>query len=87
MRRVANIVFGVSLLAAVLSAWFAPRLISWYYTPPVELGVTCKPAVEWGIAVYRKTVLAGAGAGFLVGLGVAWLFRSFGRTAEPSASA
>ena len=67
MKRALGIVFAVALLTVLLVGWFAPGLIAWYYSPPVELGVTCKPAVEWGIAVYRKTLLAGTAAGFILG--------------------
>lgn len=67
--------FGGGLAVTALTAWFGPRLISWYYSPPVELGVTCKPAVEWGIAVYQKLVLAGTGAGFALGAAAALVFR------------
>lgn len=73
MRRALTVVFGVALLTSVLAAWYAPGLIAWYYTPPVELGVTCKPAVQWGIDVYRKTVLAGALGGVVLGAFVAAL--------------
>ena len=75
MRRSLTIVFGGGLAVTALVAWFGPRLISWYYSPPVELGVSCKPAVEWGIAVYQKLVLAGTGAGFALGAAAALVFR------------
>ena len=75
MRRSLTIVFGGGLAVTAAVAWFGPRLISWYYSPPVELGVSCKPAVEWGIAVYQKLVLAGTGAGFALGALAALVFR------------
>lgn len=75
MRRILTIAFGAGLVVTAGVAWFGPRLISWYYTPPVELGVSCKPAVEWGIAVYQKLVLAGTGAGFALGVAAALVFR------------
>ena len=75
MRRPLTIIFAGGLAVTAAVAWFGPRLISWYYTPPVELGVTCKPAVEWGIAVYQRLVLAGTGAGFALGAVIAFVFR------------
>lgn len=75
MRRSLTIVFGCGLIVTAAVAWFGPGLISWYYNPPVELGVSCKPAVEWGIAVYQKLVLWGTGAGFLLGAAAALVFR------------
>lgn len=75
MRRSLTIIFAGGLAVTALVAWFGPRLISWYYSPPVELGVSCKPAVEWGIAVYQKLVLAGTGVGFALGAAAALVFR------------
>ncbi|MBI2788058.1 MAG: hypothetical protein HYX59_05190 [Elusimicrobia bacterium] len=75
MRRAFTLIFAGGLVVTAAVAWFGPRLIAWYYNPPVELGVTCKPAVEWGIAVYQKLVLAGTGAGFLLGAAAALVFR------------
>ncbi len=75
MRRSLTIVFAGGLVVTAAVAWFGPGLISWYYNPPVELGVSCKPAVEWGIAVYQKLVLWGTGAGFLLGAAAALVFR------------
>lgn len=75
MRRAFTISFAGGLVVTAGVAWFGPRLISWYYTPPVELGVSCKPAVEWGISVYQKLVLAGTGAGLVLGAVAALIFR------------
>jgi hypothetical protein len=75
VRRPLTIVFAGGLIATALVAWFGPRLIAWYYSPPVELGVSCKPAVEWAIAVYQKLVLAGTGAGFVLGAAAALVFK------------
>ena len=68
MRRSLIVVLAATLASVLLVGWFAPRMIAWYFSPPVEIGVSCKPAVEWGIAVYRKTLVLGAAGGF--GLGV-----------------
>jgi hypothetical protein len=67
LRRSLAVVLSAGLLMTLAVGWFAPGLISWYYTPPVELGVSCKPAVEWGIALYRRLLLLGAGTGFVLG--------------------
>ncbi|UPT74483.1 MAG: hypothetical protein M0D55_01715 [Elusimicrobiota bacterium] len=71
MKRFLFVALSVAGLVTLAVGWLAPSLISWYFTPPVEIGVTCKPAVVWAIDVYRKTLLAGGAGGFLVGLAVA----------------
>lgn len=71
MRRFLVVAAAVAGLVLLGVAWFAPGLIAWYYTPPVEIGVTCKPAVVWAIDVYRKTLMIGAAGGFGLGLLVA----------------
>ena len=75
MRRALTIVFACGLAVTAAVAWFGPGLISWYYEPPVELGVSCKPAVVWAIAVYQKLVLVGTGAGFALGAVAALVFK------------
>lgn len=75
MRRSLAIVVSAGLAVTLAVGWFAPGLISWYYTPPVELGVSCKPAVEWGIALYRRLLLLGAGTGFVLGAMAAFFFK------------
>lgn len=36
-------------LGFLLASLVAPQIISWYFEPPVEIGVNCKPAVEWAL--------------------------------------
>ncbi len=50
---------GGALLGAVLFAWFSPYIIVWYFSPPADLGISCKPAVEWAIETYRKVMFTG----------------------------
>jgi hypothetical protein len=55
-----------ALLGAVAFAWFSPGLIEWYFSPPADLALTCKPAVEWGIETYRRVMFAGVLIGAIV---------------------
>jgi len=47
------------LLGAVLSVWFSPGLIAWYFSPPTNIGISCKEAVPWAIETYRTVVFGG----------------------------
>ncbi len=53
------------LVGAVLFAWFSPGLIEWYFSPPADLALTCRPAVQWAIATYRKVIFSGVLLGIL----------------------
>ena len=46
-------------MGAVLFAWLSPYIIVWYFTPPTELAISCKAAVEWAIETYRKVMFTG----------------------------
>ncbi len=50
---------GGSLLGAILFAWFSPYFIVWYFSPPSDLSISCRPAVEWAIQTYRKVMFTG----------------------------
>lgn len=47
------------LLGAIFTVWFSPNLIEWYFSPPTNIGISCKEAVPWAIDSYRKVVFAG----------------------------
>lgn len=74
-KRVIISLLLCGLGGAVLVAWFAPTVISWYATPPVEMGVTCKPLVDWSLSRYRESMIFGAIIGSLIGILLPLLFR------------
>lgn len=84
MKKFLMAVIGGGLLGAVLVAWFSPTLISWYFEPPVDFGVNCRPAVDWGLNVYRKSMLIGGGLGAIIGGLLILAFRERKRTSPPS---
>ena len=72
MKKIVTFLVGGSLVGSVLAAWFSPHLITWWFAPPVEVAISCRDAVTWGINTYRKAILAGSGVG-IVGGGVFYL--------------
>lgn len=56
----------------ILASWFGPNVIAWYFDPPVEIGVNCRPAVEWAMRrlqwIQAGSLVVGGVVGFLVGL-------------------
>jgi formate/nitrite transporter FocA (FNT family) len=55
-----------ALLGAVVFAWLSPNVIAWYFSPPSDLSISCKPAVEWAIHTYRKVLFTGVLLGAIV---------------------
>jgi|GEM_PF-1532765 len=66
MKILRYIFFG-SLLGAVVSGWFSKEMISWWWSPPVDIALNCRGAVEWGIDAYRKFMITGAVLGAVFG--------------------
>lgn len=74
------------LVGALLFAWFSPKVIEWYFSPPAELALSCKPAVQWAIDSYRKAVLAGAIVGSVLSVLFLLAFGLRSRPPQPPAS-
>lgn len=87
IKRFFFTLFFFSLLGAVLVAWFSPQLISWYFTPPADIPLSCKASVDWGILTYRKMLVIGALMGAIAGLVVFLAFVTRKKTAKASAEA
>ncbi len=77
MKRFLSFLLFGGLLGAVLITWFAPSVLSWYFTPPAEVAISCKQAVDWSLKTYRECMLGGAIMGAIVGsiLFFAWQSR------------
>ncbi len=58
----------MALIGALLSTYIAPKIIAWYFDPPVDIGVNCRSAVEWSMSKLQLTQFCGLAAGFLIGL-------------------
>jgi hypothetical protein len=71
-----------ALLFSTLTALFSPKAITWYFTPPADMVISCRSAVEWGIDAYRQSVLIGAMVGAIVGAAVYHFFTK--KKLEPS---
>lgn len=65
-----------ALAGGIFFAWVSPQILIWYFSPPAELALTCKPAVQWAINSYRKVMFTGL---LLGGIGSAILFLAFAR--------
>jgi hypothetical protein len=80
IKRFFLVVFVGALVGSVFTAWFSPGTIEWYFSPPADLALTCKPAVSWAIETYRKVILIGGVAGMVL---AALLYLAFGMRSKP----
>ncbi len=75
--------FGL-LFGALLSSWLSPRMIGWYFEPPVNIGLNCRPATEWAMRKLQIAQLFGMGIGAVLTLFLRSLFRKKSPTALTS---
>jgi len=84
MKRFLIFVLCFASVGAVMTSWLAPKMIAWYFEPPVEIGVNCRPAVEWGLEKLQWFQTGGLLGGCLLGI-IAWAtFRPRKRIVESS---
>lgn len=76
--KTALVFFGIGAFVALLGvALVFPRLILWYFEPPIVNGWgSCGPSVNWAIQVYQRVELGGWLLGGLGGLWVSFRFGS-----------
>ena len=59
--------FGtVTTLAAV--SIYMPRMILWYFDPPMPMGVSCTSSIRWAVDRLLFAQLCSVGVGALIGL-------------------
>lgn len=66
--RLLAFVFLGTTVGIVLTSLLVPSMIGWYFEPPVEIGINCRPAVDWALDRFLWFQLIGSGAGLALGL-------------------
>ena len=61
-----SLVLFLGLLGALLSSWFSPRMIAWYFEPPVNIGINCRGAQEWAMGKLRNAQIFGSLLGIFI---------------------
>lgn len=89
MRRFLTSVLVGALLGIILTTWFGPRILTWWFTPPAGVMLTnASEAVRWGMdrLVHAQLIslLVGAVLGLVVGV---LLFRRKPSTPPPREAA
>jgi hypothetical protein len=69
--RRTKLLYGTGIFAlsgALLSSYIAPKVIAWYFDPPVNIGVNCRTAVEWSMTKLQVMQFWGLTVGLALGL-------------------
>jgi hypothetical protein len=82
MKKLMWTLIAGGLIGAVLFAWLSPYIIVWYFSPPADLGISCKSAVEWAIETYRKVMFTGVLLGVIVSSILFFAFVKRGNSAQ-----
>src|SRR5436853_5205699 len=69
MRRVTTTTLICALIFGLLSTWLGPKMIAYWYTPPVPAGAfNCTDAVQWAMNKLVVTQVIGTFIGVVVGI-------------------
>jgi len=71
-RLLLSLLFG-GLLGSLAAAWIAPGIITWYFQPPVQFGVSCTEPIQWALSKLQMAQGIGFGFGGLLGVVLFWL--------------
>ncbi len=62
-------VMGIgALFGGGLSSWLAPKMIAWYFNPPVQFGVSCVESIQWALKRLQWAQVIGVAVGALAAL-------------------
>ena len=57
-----------AFIGGSISSIVSPRMIAWYFEPPVEIGVNCRSATEWAMEHLQWAQFGGMAAGAVLAL-------------------
>jgi hypothetical protein len=88
MKRVTISSLVCALIFGLLATWLGPKMISYWYTPPVAAGAAsafnCTEAVNWAMNKLVLTQLIGSLIGIVVGMVLGIVMR--GKAVPPPAA-
>jgi len=90
MKRVSIAALSFGLVFGILSTWLGPKMIAYWYAPPVPAGAAsafnCTDAVQWAMHKLVWTQIIGTLIGLAVGLIVGILLRRKPAPPPPAAA-
>lgn len=89
MKRVSIAALLCALVFGLLATWLGPKMIAYWYTPPVAAGAAsafhCTEAVEWAMKKLVLTQVVGSLIGLVVGIIIGILMRPKAAPPPPAA--
>ena len=86
MKRVTIAALVCALVFGILSTWLGPKMIAYWYAPPVPAGASvafnCTDAVTWAMNKLVLTQIVGSVVGALIGV-VIGILMARRKPAEP----
>ncbi len=76
MKRIATLALLCALVFGILASWLGPKMIAYWYAPPVPsaLAGACTESVTWAMARLVWTQVIGAAVGAVLGVVAGLLF-------------
>lgn len=71
-------------IGSALMSWFGPPLITWWYNPPAEFGISCTPTVEWAMSKLKNFQLLGLILGGGLGMVIYFAVSGKKKKTEPT---
>ena len=77
MKRSAISALICAIVFGILATWLGPRMISYYYAPPVtnSLSSACNESITWAMNKLVLTQLVGTALGLVIGLVIGIVMR------------
>lgn len=67
MQKFISLFLVCALVGGLIATWIAPATIAWYFEPPVNIGINCRPATEWAMQKLQWAQLFGFVGGGVLG--------------------
>jgi hypothetical protein len=76
MKRATVIMLLTALVFGIAATWLGPKMIAYWYNPPVPTAFNCTDAINWAMHRLILTQLGGTAIGLVVGAILGVLMRN-----------
>jgi len=63
MKKYLWIAAGGGLVGGMFTSWLAPKMIAWYFNPPIEMAINCNAPIQWALIRLQWAQLIGTVSG------------------------